>query len=101
MMVLQYADLIAGFRIRDFDLQQKTVELGFRQRIRALKFNRVLGGKYSEEFSQRMSNAINADLALLHGLHQRCLWTRRHAIEFLRQQKIGKERPAMQRERAG
>ena len=45
MLVLQDGYFLFGRRIANFDLEQKTVKLRFRQRISAFKLNWILCGK--------------------------------------------------------
>src|SRR5438045_8738277 len=101
MMIFQNRNFLNGIRIVHVDLQQKTIELRFRKRIRAFKFDRVLGGKHGEESGERMGNAVNRKLALFHGLQQGSLGAWRHAVDLVGRQKVGEEGSAVEGEGDG
>ncbi len=50
---------------------------------------------------QRIAHAVDGGLAFFHRFEQRGLRARRGAIDFVHQQQIGEDRPAMQRKRTG
>src|SRR5215472_4134353 len=101
MMPLQHHALVRDRRISHLDLQQKPIQLRLRQRIRAFKLHRILRRKHREELIQRVPLAIRRHLPLFHRLEQRSLRARRHAVDLIRQKKLGKHRPLMKREFAG
>jgi len=78
--------LLLGRRIVDANLEKEPVELGLRKRIRAFKFDGVLRGEDGEVFRQRIADAVNGHLALLHGLEKGGLRARRSAVDFVHQQ---------------
>jgi hypothetical protein len=92
--------LLLGRRIGDANLEQEPVELGLRKRIRTFKFDGVLRGEHGEVFRQRIADAVNGYLALLHGLEQGGLCARRSAVDFVHQQQVREDGPAMQGKRA-
>jgi hypothetical protein len=49
-------------------VHQEAVELGLRQRIRALLLDGVLGGHHKEQVRQGMGAPAHGDLPLGHGL---------------------------------
>src|SRR5262245_21935235 len=63
VVLLKDADFLLGLRVGDLVLEQEAVKLGFRERISAFKFDRVLRGKNGEELRERMRGAVNGDLA--------------------------------------
>src|SRR5581483_4801330 len=54
---------------------------------------RVLGRDHEEWLGQRIRGEVGAYLALLHRLEQRALGTRTGAIDLVRQQELGEDRP--------
>ena len=63
--------LVFGLRISHAGAQQKTVKLRFRQRVRSVVLDRVLGGDHQKGLGQGMTAAIDRDLAFVHGFQQR------------------------------
>ena len=72
-------------------MQQKTVQLRFRQRIGAGLFDRILRGQHEEWRRQCIGGAGVADGALAHRFQQRGLGLGRGAIEFVGQQQVGED----------
>ena len=80
------------------EFEQKTVKLGLWQWIDALAFNRILCRNHREALAERMGFPVQRDAPFLHSLQQRCLGFWRGAVDFIRQQQFGKNRPACQGE---
>lgn len=89
-----------AFRHRDDELHQEPVQLGFRQRIGALVLHRVLGSRDEERVRQPPAFAVSRYLALLHRLQQGCLSLRWCAVDLVRQQEVGEDRPGAKLELA-
>jgi hypothetical protein len=73
-------------------------KLRLRQWIGALELDGVLGGEDGEVGRQRIADSVDGGLALFHGLQQRGLGARRHAVDLIHQQQFGKERAMMHSE---
>ena len=80
------------------NLQQEAVQLRLGQRIGALELDGVLGGEDGEVGRQRIADSVDGGLALFHGLQQRGLGARRHAVDLIHQQQLGEERPLVHAE---
>src|SRR5262249_17461015 len=76
------------------------IQLRFRQRIGAFELDGVLCGEHGKVFAEWIARAVNGDLAFFHSLQQGGLRTRRGAIDFVDEKKVGEDRTTMQRERA-
>src|SRR5262249_24557366 len=72
----------------NIDLQQKAVELRFRQRIGAFLLQRILGRQHVEGARQVVTLSGESDVALLHRLQQSRLCARRGAVDFVGHQKL-------------
>ena len=81
--------------IPDPHLEHEAVELGLGQRIGALVLDRVLGGEDHERLLQRIGRAADRDLMLLHRLEQRGLHLGGRAVDLVRQDDLGEERPLL------
>src|ERR1700693_2142385 len=79
------------------DFQQKAVQLRLGQRIRSLKFNRVLRGEHGEEIGKWISLSIESYLSLFHRLQQRRLRPGWSAVNFIHKQQVAENRPAVKR----
>ena len=90
---LQNFALVGGVRLVDFNIHQKTVQLGFRQIISTLVLNRVLGSHHHEQPRQEITLPAGADLPFGHRFQQRGLHLGRRAVDFVGQHQIGKNRP--------
>ncbi len=75
------------------DFHEKAVFLRLGERVRALKLNRILSREHGEGRRQFVRDSINADSALLHGLQQSGLRFCGSAVDLIRKQKRGKDRP--------
>ena len=86
--------LLVGHRgVADVDLEEEPVELGLGQRVGPLVFDRVLGGDHQERLWQRVGDAVDADLRLLHGLEEGGLGLGRRAVDLVGQQHVGEDGP--------
>ncbi len=81
------------FGIENIDLHQEAVELGFRQRIGAFLFQRVLGCQHMERCGKVIALACHRHMIFLHGLQKCRLGARRGAVDFVSHQKLRKNRP--------
>ena len=102
MVALENRFLLAGraIGITEPDLDEKAIELRFRQRIRALELDRVLRRERGKRRREPMARAVDRDLPLLHRLEQRRLRARRHPVDLVDEQQVGEDRALVQRERA-
>ena len=99
MMPLENLQLF-GFRgIGHPNLHQETVQLRFGQRISALEIHRVLRCEDGEPRRQRPPHTVDRHLPFFHAFQQRCLCARRHAVDLVHQEQVGKHRPGVERER--
>ena len=85
--------LLLPLRVADVHLHQKPVLLRLRQRVGAFVFDRILGRKDREARRQGMVHPVDRDLALLHRLEQRRLGLGRGAVDFIREEERGEDRP--------
>ena len=85
-----------GIVAADFEFEQKTVHLRFRQRIGAFQFDGVLGGEDKKRIRQHMGLAEHRDPAFLHRLQQGALRFRAGPVDFIRQHQIGKNRTRLE-----
>src|SRR5262249_54207020 len=81
-------------------LEQKAVELRFREWIGALLFNGILRCDHHEAIAQAMGRAVERDASLLHRLEQCSLCLRRRAIDLVGEEKLAEDRPAVDDEAA-
>ena len=65
---IEHHELGRAIGITHDQLHQKPVELGFRQRISSLVFDRILSGQHPEGVGQEDRFVADGDLALLHCL---------------------------------
>ena len=87
--------LLVSAGIADAHLEHEPVELCLRQRVGALALDWVLGGQYQERLIQRVGSAADGDLVFLHGLQQRGLHLGRCAVDLVRQDDLGEQRPLL------
>ncbi len=76
----------------DDDVEEETVELGFRKRVRALHFDGVLRGEDEEWLGQGVAGAARGDLVFLHGFEQGGLGFGRRAVDFVGEDDVGEDR---------
>ena len=72
--------------------QDEAVELGLRERIRAVELHGVLRRDDEERLGQLTSRAFDCDLALPHRLQQRRLGARGGAVDLVGQDDVGEDR---------
>jgi len=89
--------LVLG-RIADRDLEQKPVELRFRQLIGALLVDRVLRRQHQERLGQGIGTIAERDLPLLHCFEQSGLHLRGGAVDFVGENQIVENRPQLRLE---
>ena len=87
--------------IRHVDLYEEAVKLGLWQRIGALLFNRVLRREHVEGRVQGAIFARDRHFALLHRLQQSRLRPGACAVDFIRHQKLTKDRTRHEFKRFG
>ena len=85
---------VCDLRILHSHLDEKAIELRFRQRIGALELDRVLRRERGKRRRQRLRATVDRDLPLLHRLEERRLRPRRHAVDLVHQQQIREHRNA-------
>ena len=78
--------------IVDIDLQKKTVELRFGQRIGAFMLQRILRSQHMEWRGQIMALPRYGDITFLHRLQQGRLRPRAGAVDFIRHQQLREHR---------
>src|SRR4026208_1127754 len=66
--------LVGRLRIARGQTHQEAIQLGLRQRVRALELDRVLGGDDQERGVEREALALGGDLRLRHGFEQTLAW---------------------------
>ena len=71
LLLVEDHDLLDRLRVAQAEAEHEAVELGLRQRERALVLDRVLGGDDEERVGHRVGRAVDRRLALLHALEQR------------------------------
>ena len=89
---------LAQTRERNDQLVEEAVELRFGQRVRSLHFQRVLRGEHEERFGQFVRVTGDGDGVLLHRFEQCRLRLRRRAVDFVREQDVGEDRPLLELE---
>lgn len=85
-------------RARNVQLEQKPVELRFRQRVGAFEFDGILRGEDEKRIGQPPRRAEQRDRLLLHGFEQRRLRLRRGAVDFVGEHDVGEDRSRMERQ---
>ena len=86
-------ELFLEVRVVHEDLEHEPVLLGFGQRIGPFLLDRVLRGQHEERVGERMADAADGDLPLLHRFQQGGLRLGRRAVDFVGQDDVGEERP--------
>ncbi len=76
----------------DQDLEHEAVDLGLRQRIRALRLDRVLRRQHEEGLGHRVRRVRDRHLPLLHHLEQRRLHLRGSAVDLVGEQEVAEDR---------
>src|SRR5208282_4854652 len=84
---------------RYVQLEEKTIELRLRQRIRSLHLEGILGGQHDERLVEDVRALADGDAMLLHGLQERALSLRGRAVDLVGEHDVGKNRPSAKFER--
>jgi hypothetical protein len=92
--------LLVTARVPDLHHQHEPINLRLRQLVGPLLVDRVLGRHHDERLLERVRRVADRDLALLHRLEQRALHLRRGAVDLVRQDDVGEDRPLLGRELA-
>ena len=92
--------LLRFARVIDGDVEQKPVELGFRERIGAFLFDRILGGEHEKRGGQVQRAFADRDVPFLHRFQQGGLGFGRRAVDFIGQQHVGEHRALHEAETA-
>ena len=80
-------------RIGDENLHQESIQLRFRQRVRALHFGGFLGGHDQEWRFQRVGCVAAGHRPFLHGFEQRGLGFGGGAVDFVGEHQVGEDGP--------
>nr|BFE76466.1 hypothetical protein GCM10020092_097670 [Actinoplanes digitatis] len=88
----QHLPLLVPGRVTERDAQHEAVQLGLRQRVRALVLDRVGRGQDVERRVQPVGDALDRDLLLLHGLEQGGLGLRRRPVDLVGEQHVREDR---------
>ncbi len=92
LLLVEDDDLLERLRVAQVQPQHEAVELSLGQRKRALVLDRVLGGDDEEGLGHGVGNAIDRDLALLHGLEQSGLGLGRGPVDLVGEDDLGHDR---------
>ncbi len=92
-------ELLVVTRVADQDLEHEAVDLSLRQRIRALRLDRILGCHDEERVRDEVRRLADRDLPLLHHLEQRRLHLRRRAVDLVGEQEVAEDRTELGVER--
>src|SRR5688572_20000957 len=93
--------LLITVRIADSDFKHKAVYLSFREIIGAFLFNWILGREDQKWLFELESLASDCHLALLHGFEEGALNLGGSTIDFICEDKLGKDRPLFNCKLAG
>ena len=94
-------ELLGRRRVPDDDLEHEPVDLGLRERVRALGLDRVLRREHEERVRHRVGLVGDRDLALLHHLEQGGLDLGGRAVDLVGEEEVREHRPERGRELAG
>ena len=83
-------------RIANDELEEEAVELRLGQRISSLLVNRVLRREHEERLDQFADLPARRDALLLHRFEHRGLRLGRGAVDFVREDNVRKDRPALE-----
>jgi hypothetical protein len=81
------------------ELEEEAIELRFRQRVRAFHLERVLRREDDERLIEDVGLLPDGDAVLLHGFEERALRLRRGAVDLVREDDVGENRPFAELER--
>ena len=84
--------LLLGGRVLDHDVEHEAIELRLGQRIGAFLLDRVLRREHEQRPLERVADAGDRDLVLLHRLEQRRLGLGRRAVDLVRQDDVREDR---------
>src|SRR5579862_9017233 len=88
LALYQYAPLRGSIRIAEHDAHQEAIELRLGQSEGSELFVRVLRRDHKKRIGQRVAEALDADLPLLHRLEQRALRLRAGAVDLIGEQQL-------------
>src|SRR5438067_743400 len=89
---LEHLGLFLQARITDAQTNQETIKLCLRQRKRALMIDGILRRNDQKRWLKNVSLPIDGDAALGHRFEQRGLGARRGPVDFIREDRLGKDR---------
>ncbi len=92
-LLVEHLGLLGERRVSELDTHREPVELRLRQRVGALVLDRVLRRDHHERPAERIGDAVDCDLALLHALEERRLGLGRRAIHLVDEQQAREYRP--------
>ena len=84
--------LVLHGRIADGNAHEEAVHLRLRQRIGAYEIDRILRGEHHERAGERIGDAVDGDLPLLHDLKQRALRLGRGAVDLVGEDDLREDR---------
>ncbi len=82
-------------RVVDEHLQHEPVDLSLRQRIGALRLDRILRREHEKRVGHRMGRVPDRHLPLLHHLEQRRLHLRGRTVDLVGEQEVAEDRPEL------
>ena len=88
LVVGEHPGLGAARGVAERDPDHEPVDLGLGQRVRALVFDRVLGGEHDERTSQLVGMHVDGHAPLLHALEQAGLGLGRGAVDLVDQHDV-------------
>ncbi len=94
----QYLSLAGAIGIADRQAHQESIQLAFRQRVRSVMLQRILGGDDEKGARERVGLAVDADRSIAHGLEQRRLRPRIGPIDLVGEYELCKEGTGMKDE---
>ena len=95
---LQDLQLLCPGGVLHEDLEQKSIQLRFRQWKSAFHLNGVLRGQDEEGLIQKIGLVSYSYLFFLHGLQERALGLGRRPVDLIGQDDVGKDRPCLKPE---
>jgi hypothetical protein len=87
------ADLFVLGEVRQRDVEHEAIELGLRQRVRALELDRILRREHEERAIELVRATRCGDVILLHRLEERSLRLRRCAVDLVGQNDLREDWP--------
>ena len=89
LLLVEDHDLLERCRVAEAEPEHEAVELGLRQRERALVLDRVLGRDHEERVRHRVRDAVDRRLALLHALEEGGLRLGRGPVDLVGEDDLG------------